>query len=105
VPARSLAPVSRYSKPSRPAKALAVLLFPAPAGPSMVTIMVRSTPPLAQERSHRPGTRKRRNGRPRTASPVEVLALAPPAKRDSSRRNGLFLQMYGNVEGFALVQG
>src|SRR6266702_3236494 len=39
VTARYMAPVSRNWKPRRRARALAALLFPAPAGPSMVIIM------------------------------------------------------------------
>src|SRR5262245_47003596 len=42
VTARYIAPVSRKSKPRRRARARAVLLFPAPAGPSMVTTVVMS---------------------------------------------------------------
>src|SRR5687768_11526410 len=34
-----MAPVSRNSKPRRRARPLAAVLFPAPAGPSMVTII------------------------------------------------------------------
>src|SRR5947199_10428248 len=37
--ARYIAPVSRNAKPSRSAKRRAMLLFPAPAGPSMATII------------------------------------------------------------------
>jgi len=42
VTARYMAPVSRNSKPRRRASALAALLLPAPAGPSIVTIMESS---------------------------------------------------------------
>ena len=37
--ARYIAPVSRYVKPSAPATARATVDLPAPAGPSMATIM------------------------------------------------------------------
>src|SRR6266540_3428260 len=39
VSARYMAPVSRYRKPRRPARLRATVLLPAPAGPSMATII------------------------------------------------------------------
>src|SRR5439155_19361145 len=45
VTARYIAPVSRYRKPRRSARRRATVLFPAPAGPSMATIIAPAERP------------------------------------------------------------
>src|SRR4029077_3097221 len=71
VTARYMAPVSRNSKPSRLASALAALLLPAPAGPSMVMTMgvLPLTPARRGSRMDRDGELARRAEEPLHGGP------------------------------------
>jgi hypothetical protein len=53
-----MAPVSRKRNPSRAANPRAAVLFPAPAGPSMVTIMVGISSPQKAQKDTQPPRRK-----------------------------------------------
>src|SRR5262245_42778114 len=53
--ARYIAPVSRYSKPSRAASAFVTVLFPTPEGPSTVTIMGAQNAERGIQSRRRPG--------------------------------------------------